>query len=129
MSSTISTHASGERATQMRTGHVNPTVPTGWVRRVALAGIVAPAGFFTVMMVLGLVTPGYDWIARYGSELSLGKSPHLCHQRGQRFQLFPEGLDGVLGHFAFSNQGQPGHLRAPLKRFTPVLCDCFITFP
>jgi len=25
---------------------------------VALAGMVAPAGFFTVMMVLGLVTPG-----------------------------------------------------------------------
>jgi hypothetical protein len=64
-----------------------------------------------------------------GSELSLGKTPHLRHQRGQRFQLFPEGLDGVLGHFAFSNQGQPGHLRAPLKRFTPLLCDCFITFP
>ena len=73
MSSTISTHAGGEHATQTRTGHVSPTVPTGWVRRVALAGIVAPAGFFTIMMVLGLVTPGYDWIARYGSELSLGR--------------------------------------------------------
>ena len=47
--------------------------PKGWARRVALAGMVAPAGFFTVMMVLGLVTPGYDWVARYGSELSLGR--------------------------------------------------------
>jgi hypothetical membrane protein len=47
--------------------------PNGWTRRVALAGMVAPAGFFTVMMVLGLVTPGYDWVARYGSELSLGR--------------------------------------------------------
>jgi hypothetical membrane protein len=73
MPSTTPTHASGERATQMRTGHFSPTVPIGWVGRVALAGIVAPAGFFTVMMVLGLVTPGYDWIARYGSELSLGR--------------------------------------------------------
>jgi hypothetical membrane protein len=59
--------------TQLPTGHASPTVPTGWVRRVALAGVVAPAGFFTVMMMLGLVTPGYDWTARYGSELSLGR--------------------------------------------------------
>lgn len=69
MSSTISTRASGER----ETGHASPTVPTGWVRRVALAGTVAPAGFFIIMMVLGLLIPGYDWIARYGSELSLGR--------------------------------------------------------
>jgi len=34
--------------------------------------MVAPAGFFAVMMVLGFVTPGYDWVARYRSELSLG---------------------------------------------------------
>lgn len=67
MPSTTPTHA-----TQMHTGHLSPTTPTGWVRRVASAGIVAPVGFFTIMMVLGLVTPGYDWIARYGSELSLG---------------------------------------------------------
>lgn len=73
MSSTTPTHASGEHATQTRTGHFIPTIPTGWVRRVALAGIVAPAGFFTIMMVLGLITPSYDWIARYGSELSLGR--------------------------------------------------------
>ena len=32
--------------------------PRRWISRVALAGMVAPAGFFTVMMVLGLVTPG-----------------------------------------------------------------------
>ena len=32
--------------------------PKRWASRVALAGMVAPAGFFTVMMVLGLVTPG-----------------------------------------------------------------------
>ena len=47
--------------------------PNRWASRVALAGMVVPAGFFTVMMVLGLVTPGYDWVARYGSELSLGR--------------------------------------------------------
>ena len=51
-----------------------PTVwPQRWTGRVALAGMVAPAGFFAVMMVLGLVTPGYDWVARYGSELSIGR--------------------------------------------------------
>lgn len=41
-------------------------------RGVTFAATVAPAGFFTIMMLLGLVTPGYDWVARYGSELSLG---------------------------------------------------------
>lgn len=46
--------------------------PAGWVSRAALAGMVVPAVFFVVMMVLGWITPGYDWIARYGSELSLG---------------------------------------------------------
>jgi hypothetical membrane protein len=46
--------------------------PPRWARWVTLAGMAAPAGFFTVMMALGLVTPGYDWLARYGSELSLG---------------------------------------------------------
>jgi hypothetical protein len=29
--------------------------------------------FFTVMMVLGQVTPRYDWVARFGSELALGR--------------------------------------------------------
>lgn len=47
--------------------------PTRWTSRVAQAGMVAPAGFFAVMMALGLITPGYDWLARYGSELSLGR--------------------------------------------------------
>lgn len=47
--------------------------PGGWTSRVTLAAMVIPAGFFAVMMLLGLVTPGYDWIARYGSELSLGR--------------------------------------------------------
>ena len=49
-----------------------PAQAGGWASRVALAAMVAPAGFFAVMMVLGFVTPGYDWVARYGSELSLG---------------------------------------------------------
>jgi hypothetical membrane protein len=44
----------------------------GWISRVTLAAMVAPAAFFAVMMILGLVTPGYNWVARYGSELSLG---------------------------------------------------------
>lgn len=46
--------------------------PRGWTHWVTQAAMAAPAGFFVVMMVLGLVTPGYDWLARYGSELSLG---------------------------------------------------------
>jgi hypothetical membrane protein len=43
-----------------------------WTRRVTLAATAAPAIFFVVMTALGFVTPGYNWVARYGSELSLG---------------------------------------------------------
>lgn len=47
--------------------------PTGrWIQRVAQAGMIAPAAFFAVMTLLGLITPGYNSLARYGSELSLG---------------------------------------------------------
>lgn len=44
----------------------------GWLGRVTLAAVVAPALFIVVMIVLGLVTPGYNPLARYWSELSLG---------------------------------------------------------
>ena len=33
-----------------------------------------------------------------GGELGLGQAAHLGDQRGQGFQLFGKGLDGVLGH-------------------------------
>lgn len=56
--------------TRLPQDHVSPQP---WASRVTLAAAAIPAGFFTVMMVLGLVTPGYDWVARYGSELSLGR--------------------------------------------------------
>lgn len=46
--------------------------PSRWASRAALAAVIAPAVFVTVMMVLGLVTPGYNWVARYASELSIG---------------------------------------------------------
>jgi hypothetical membrane protein len=49
-----------------------PNSSPPWVDRVAQAAVAAPIVFFTVMMVLGFVTPGYNWVARYGSELSLG---------------------------------------------------------
>lgn len=39
---------------------------------VALVAMVAPASFFAVMMIFGFVTPDYDWVARAGSELSIG---------------------------------------------------------
>ena len=44
--------------------------PAGALARIA---VVAPAVFFTIMLVLGAVTPGYDAIRRMGSELSLGR--------------------------------------------------------
>jgi hypothetical protein len=72
MSSVIPTHGRDDAVSQPHVAAPMVT-PTGWVGRVALAGVLAPIGFFTILMVLGLVTPDYDWIARYGSELSLGR--------------------------------------------------------
>lgn len=86
MSSAIPAHTGDDRPAQLDAGNARPrdhagadttiaapaSAPAGWVGRVALAGVIAPIAFFMIMMVLGLVTPGYDWIARYGSELSLG---------------------------------------------------------
>jgi hypothetical membrane protein len=39
----------------------------------AVAGVVVPPLFYAVMIVLGLITPGYNAISRFGSELSLGR--------------------------------------------------------
>lgn len=43
------------------------------VGALARAAVAAPAVFFTIMLVLSAVTPGYDAISRMGSELSLGR--------------------------------------------------------
>jgi Protein of unknown function (DUF998) len=47
-------------------------VPGSKARLAALAGVVAPLAFYTVMIVLGQVTPGYNAMTRFGSELSFG---------------------------------------------------------
>jgi len=70
---TSNTGAGRARPDAGATGTPPAAGPRRWTNRVAVAGIVVPAGFFAVMMVLGLVTPGYDWVSRYGSELSLGR--------------------------------------------------------
>lgn len=43
------------------------------MRLASLAAMICPAVFFSVMMILGQVTPDYDWVARFGSELALGR--------------------------------------------------------
>ena len=49
--------------------------PKGWARRVALAGMVAPAGFFTVMMVLGWSPPATTgWPATAASLAAAGSA-------------------------------------------------------
>lgn len=52
-------------------GVVRASKRPGWGRG-QHRGTFCVSCFFTVMMVLGLVTPGYDWVSRIGSELSLG---------------------------------------------------------
>ena len=42
------------------------------------------------------VAPGDGFDGR--RELGLGQTAHLRDQRRQGFQLFPEGLDGMIGH-------------------------------
>jgi hypothetical protein len=44
----------------------------GAERAVARVAAAAPLGFFAVMTVLGLITPGYDSLSRFGSEPGLG---------------------------------------------------------
>jgi hypothetical membrane protein len=106
MSSANPAHTS-EPATQPPAdtrGRVSPdstiaatAAPNRWVRRVALAGIIAPATFFTIMMVLGLVTPGYDWVARYGSELSLGRLGWIMIINFIALGMVEVALAGALG--------------------------------
>lgn len=74
MSSTTPTHDSAHRSTQVA-GHaaheVNPPTPR-WVNRVARAAVITPPGFLAIVILLDLITPGYDPISRFASELSLG---------------------------------------------------------
>jgi hypothetical membrane protein len=63
----------GQRARRSGADGPQPGGPRRWINWVTLAAMAAPAFFFLVMTILGLVTPGYDWVARYGSELSLGR--------------------------------------------------------
>jgi hypothetical membrane protein len=37
------------------------------------AGLTGPVVFYVVLLILGQVTPGYDAISRFGSELSIGR--------------------------------------------------------
>jgi hypothetical membrane protein len=69
--STDSAHPRGHARTSADSGW-RASAPRRWTSWVTLTAMAAPAGFFAVMMALGLVTPGYSWLARYGSELSLG---------------------------------------------------------
>ena len=46
----------------------------GRLTRLALAaGLAGPAVFYVVLLVLGQLTPGYDAMSRFGSELSTGR--------------------------------------------------------
>lgn len=64
--------AGAARAGSGAGGDRHPVRLGGWMSRVALIAMVTPACFFAVMMILGFVTSGYDWMARYGGDLSLG---------------------------------------------------------
>jgi hypothetical protein len=50
--------------------HDSGAAPNRHIRLAALTGMTCPAVFFAVMMVLG---PRYDWAARFGSVLALGR--------------------------------------------------------
>ena len=54
------------------TGQARPWPDTA--RRAAvIAGMTVPAAFYAIIIVLGQVTPGYDPVSRFASELSLGR--------------------------------------------------------
>src|SRR5437773_1914924 len=43
----------------------------------ALAGVIGPIAFMTIMTFAGLIRPGYDPIARAGSDLAVGENGWL----------------------------------------------------
>jgi hypothetical protein len=61
-----------QASTQAAAGSGTAGQQPAWVARIAGVAAVAPAGFFAVMTMLGVITPGYDSLSRFGSELSLG---------------------------------------------------------
>jgi hypothetical protein len=68
---TLAPIPSADRASHATTTPVGASRPR-WVQRIGQVATAAPTGFFAVMTLLGLVTPGYDALSRFGSELSLG---------------------------------------------------------
>ena len=93
MGSTPASRTTGGAATIRGTSGV-----AVWIDRLTLAGILAPAGFFVVMTVLGLVTPGYNALARYGSELSLGRLGWIMIANFVVLGLAELALATALGH-------------------------------
>ncbi len=57
--------------------NTRPVAPAGTGSRLGrvagVAGMAVPGLFFAIMIVLGQITPDYDAISRFGSELSLGR--------------------------------------------------------
>ncbi|GAC1445106.1 MAG: hypothetical protein NVSMB52_05410 [Chloroflexota bacterium] len=49
------------------------------VRQLAPAGVVAPIVFFSLLVLAGLLRPGYDAVRQFGSELETGSNAWLVH--------------------------------------------------
>lgn len=65
-------------------------------RYAGIGGTVVPGLFFVVMIVLGQVTPHYDALSRFGSELSLGRYGWIMIANFVILGISILGLGGVL---------------------------------
>ena len=65
------------------------------------AGLTGPVVFYVVLLILGQVTPGYDAISRFGSELSIGRLGWIMTANFLFLGLceiaFAAGLHAVIG--------------------------------
>jgi Protein of unknown function (DUF998) len=83
--------------------HAGPGVPArDRLGRLALAaGLAGPVVFYVVLLVLGQVTPGYDAMSRFGSELSIGRLGWIMTANfvflGLAEIAFAAGLHRVIG--------------------------------
>jgi Protein of unknown function (DUF998) len=107
-----------------------PRAANRLARATALAAVVAPATFYTVMIVLGQVTSGYDALNRFGSELSFGPLGWIMIANfivlGLAEVAFAVGLQRVVGT---RRSGRLGTIMVGAAGAALLVAGVFVTDP
>jgi hypothetical membrane protein len=100
------------------------------LRAASGAGMVIPGAFFAVMTVLGQITPHYDAISRFGSELSLGRYGWAMIANFIVVGVTVLGLAAALWRAAGRDRsGRLGALMAGVAGAAFVVAGVFVTDP